>query len=136
MFMAAGMRFYTGAMFMLVAHAFYKALMFLGAGSVMHGMHEETDLQRMGGLIRRMPITGWTFVIGALALAGIPPLAGFFAKDQILEIANHTGRTWIYLLGHARRAPVRALHRSPAVPGVLRGADGARRRDTPTSRRP
>ena len=99
MFMAAGMRFYTGAMFMLLAHAFYKALMFLGAGSVMHGMHEETDLQRMGGLIRRMPITGWTFVIGALALAGIPPLAGFFAKDQILEIANHTGRTWIYLLG-------------------------------------
>jgi NADH-quinone oxidoreductase subunit L len=99
MFMAAGMRFYTGAMFMLVAHAFYKALMFLGAGSVMHGMHEETDLQRMGGLIRRMPLTGWTFVIGAAALAGIPPLAGFFAKDQILEIANHTGRTWIYLLG-------------------------------------
>ena len=99
MFMAAGMRFYTGAMFMLVAHAFYKALMFLGAGSVMHGMHEETDLQRMGGLIRRMPITVCTFVIGALALAGIPPLAGFFAKDQILEIASHTGRTWIYLLG-------------------------------------
>ncbi len=99
MFMAAGMRFYTGAMFMLVAHAFYKALMFLGAGSVMHGMHEETDLRRMGGLIRRMPVTGWTFVVGAAALAGIPPLAGFFAKDQILEIANHTGRTWIYLLG-------------------------------------
>ncbi len=99
MFMAAGMRFYTGAMFMLVAHAFYKALMFLGAGSVMHGMHEETDLQRMGGLIRRMPTTGWTFVIGAAALAGVFPLAGFFAKDQILEIANHTGRTWIYLLG-------------------------------------
>jgi NADH-quinone oxidoreductase subunit L len=99
MFMAAGMRFYTGAMFMLVAHAFYKALMFLGAGSVMHGMHEETDLQRMGGLIRRMPVTGWTFVVGAFALAGVFPLAGFFAKDQILEIANHTGRTWIYLLG-------------------------------------
>jgi NADH-quinone oxidoreductase subunit L len=99
MFMAAGMRFYTGAMFMLGAHAFYKALMFLGAGSVMHGMHEETDLQRMGGLIRRMPITGWTFVVGAFALAGVFPLAGFFAKDQILEVANHTGRTWIYLLG-------------------------------------
>jgi NADH-quinone oxidoreductase subunit L len=99
MFMAAGMRFYTGAMFMLVAHAFYKALMFLGAGSVMHGMHEETDLQRMGGLVRKMPITGWTFVIGALALAGVPPLAGFFAKDQILEIANHTGRAWVYVLG-------------------------------------
>jgi NADH-quinone oxidoreductase subunit L len=99
MFMAAGMRFYTGAMFMLVAHAFYKALMFLGAGSVMHGTREETDLQRMGGLLRRMPITGWTFVVGALALAGIWPLAGFFAKDQILEIANHTGRAWVYVLG-------------------------------------
>ena len=99
MFMAAGMRFYTGAMFMLVAHASYKALMFLGAGSVMHGMHEETDLQRMGGLIRRMPVTGWTFVVGAFALAGVFPLAGFFAKDQILEFANRTGRTWIYLLG-------------------------------------
>jgi NADH-quinone oxidoreductase subunit L len=99
MFMAAGMRFYTGAMVMLVAHAFYKALLFLGAGSVMHGMHEETDLRRMGGLLRRMPVTGWTFVVGALALAGIPPLAGFFAKDQILEVANHTGRTWVYVLG-------------------------------------
>ncbi|MDQ4108999.1 MAG: NADH-quinone oxidoreductase subunit L, partial [Actinomycetota bacterium] len=99
MFVAAGMRFYTGAMFMLVAHAFYKAVMFLGAGSVMHGTHEETDLQRMGGLLRRMPITGWTFMVGALALAGIWPLAGFFAKDQILEIANHTGRAWVYVLG-------------------------------------
>jgi NADH-quinone oxidoreductase subunit L len=99
MFIAAGMRFYSGAIFMLVAHAFYKALLFLGAGSVMHGTEEETDLQRMGGLIRRMPITGWSFVIGALALAGVFPLAGFFAKDQILEIANHTGRTWVYVLG-------------------------------------
>jgi NADH-quinone oxidoreductase subunit L len=99
MFVAAGMRFYTGAMFMLVAHAFYKALMFLGAGSVMHGTHDETDLQRMGGLVRRMPVTAWTFVVGALALAGVWPLAGFFAKDQILEIANHTGRPWVYVLG-------------------------------------
>ena len=99
MFMAAGMHFYTGAIFMLVAHAFYKALMFLGAGSAMHGMHEETDLQRMGGLVRRMPLTAWTFLVGAFALAGVWPLAGFFAKDQILEIANRTGRTWVYLLG-------------------------------------
>ena len=99
MFMAAGMHFYTGAIFMLVAHAFYKALMFLGAGSVMHGMHEETDIQRMGGLIRRMPVTGWTFLVGAFALAGVWPLAGFFAKDQILEVANRTGREWVYLLG-------------------------------------
>jgi NADH-quinone oxidoreductase subunit L len=99
MFVAAGLRAYALALFLLVAHAFYKALMFLGAGSVMHGMHEETDMKKMGGLIRRMPVTGWTFVVGALALAGIPPLAGFFAKDQILEVANHTGHQWVYILG-------------------------------------
>jgi NADH-quinone oxidoreductase subunit L len=99
MFIAAGLRAYSAAMFLLVAHAFFKALLFLGAGSVMHGMHDETDMQKMGGLLRRMPITGVTFLIGGLALSGLPPLAGFFAKDQILEIANHTGRQWVYLLG-------------------------------------
>jgi NADH-quinone oxidoreductase subunit L len=99
MFMAAGLGAYSLAMFMLVAHAFYKALMFLGAGSVMHGMHGETDMQRMGGLVRRMPITGITFAVGAFALAGIPPLSGFFAKDLILEVANGQGRVWVYVLG-------------------------------------
>jgi NADH-quinone oxidoreductase subunit L len=99
MFMAAGMRAYAVAMFMLVAHAFYKALMFLGAGSVMHGTHELTDMKQMGGLIRRMPLTGWTFVIGAVSLAGVPFLAGFYAKDEILEIASSTGRPWVYVLG-------------------------------------
>ncbi len=99
MFFAAGMRAYTAAMFMLVAHAFYKALMFLGAGSVIHGMHEEQDMKRMGGLVGRMPVTAITVIVGALALAGTPPLAGFFAKDQILEIASHTGRVWVYVLG-------------------------------------
>jgi NADH-quinone oxidoreductase subunit L len=73
--------------------------MFLGAGSVMHGMHDETDMTRMGGLITRMPVTGVTFVVGALALAGIFPLSGFFAKDEILEVANATGRPWMYALG-------------------------------------
>ena len=101
MFMAAGMRAYGVAIFMLVAHAFYKALMFLGAGSVMHGMHEQTDMKEMGGLIRRMPLTGWTFVIGAASLAGVPFLAGFYAKDEILEIANASGRPWVYVLGSA-----------------------------------
>ena len=99
MFMAAGMRAYGVAIFMLVAHAFYKALMFLGAGSVMHGTHEQTDMKQMGGLIRRMPLTGWTFVIGAFSLAGAPFLAGFYAKDEILEIANAGGRPWVYVLG-------------------------------------
>jgi NADH-quinone oxidoreductase subunit L len=62
-------------------------------------MHEEQDMKRMGGLFGRMPVTAVTFLVGALALAGVPPLAGFFAKDQILEIASHTGRVWVYVLG-------------------------------------
>ena len=99
MFMAVGMRAYAAAMFMLVAHAFYKALMFLGAGSVMHGTHDATDMKTFGGLLKPMPITGVTFLIGAAAQAGVPPLAGFFAKDAILEIANHTGRELVYVLG-------------------------------------
>jgi NADH-quinone oxidoreductase subunit L len=99
MFFAAGMRAYAAAMFLLVAHAFYKGLMFLAAGSVIHGMHEEQDMKQMGGLFGRMPVTAVTFLVGAFALAGVPPLAGFFAKDQILEIASHTGRAWIYALG-------------------------------------
>jgi NADH-quinone oxidoreductase subunit L len=99
MFMAAGMRAYGLAIFMLVAHGFYKALMFLSAGSVMHGMHDEADMRRMGGLIRRMPLTGWTFVIGAASLSGVPFLAGFYAKDEILEIANAGGWPWVYVLG-------------------------------------
>ena len=101
----------------------------------MHGMHEETDLQRMGGLIRRMPVTGWTFVVGAFALAGVFPLAGFFAKDQILEFANRTGRTWIYLLG-TLGALLSALYIGRlAVPRVLRDGRGARKQSTRTSRR-
>ncbi len=99
MFVAAGMRAYGVALFMLVAHAFYKGLMFLAAGSVMHGMDDETDMKKMGGLIRKMPITGVTFVIGAVSLAAVPPFAGFFAKDAILEVANHTGHQWVYVLG-------------------------------------
>jgi NADH-quinone oxidoreductase subunit L len=99
MFMAAGMRAYAAAMFLLVAHAFYKALLFLGAGSVIHGMHGEQDLRAMGGLLRRMPVTSATTLVGVAALAGVPPLAAFFAKDQILEIANHTGRPLVWALG-------------------------------------
>ena len=99
MFMAAGLRAYSIALFMLVAHAFYKALMFLGAGSVMHGMHDHTDMKQMGGLLRRMPLTGVTFTVGALALAGVYPLSGFFAKDEILEVANNTGHQWLFVLG-------------------------------------
>ena len=99
-------------MFFLVAHAFYKALMFLGAGSVIHGMHDEQDMRQMGGLRKAMPITFVTFLVGALAQAGIPPLAGFFAKDALLEVAKHTGREVVFVLGTHRRVPHRVLHRA------------------------
>jgi NADH-quinone oxidoreductase subunit L len=97
MFFAAGMRFYAGAMLLLVCHAFYKALLFLTAGNILHGLHDETDLRRMGGLRQEMPVTATLFAIGALALAGIPPLAGFFAKDHIVNFAAEGGRVaaWV-----------------------------------------
>jgi NADH-quinone oxidoreductase subunit L len=83
-----------------VTHAFYKALMFLSAGSVMHGLDGEMDMTRMGGLRRFMPITSAMFIIGALAISGVPPFAGFFAKDQIVAAANQTEHTvaWILML--------------------------------------
>ena len=114
------MRFYTGAMFMLVAHAFYKALMFLGAGSVMHGMHEETDMQRMGGLIRRMPVTGWTFVVGALRVGRRPPLAGLLREGPDPRDREPHRPDVDLRPRRARRPAVRALHRSAGVPHVLR----------------
>ena len=99
MFLAAGMRAYALAMFMLVVHAFYKALMFLSAGSVIHGIGGEQDLKRMGGLRRAMPLTFAMFTLGALALAGFPLLSGFFAKDEIVGFASESGRTLAWLLG-------------------------------------
>jgi NADH-quinone oxidoreductase subunit L len=84
MFMAAGAGAYWVAMFHVMTHAFFKALLFLGAGSVIHGMHHEQDMQKMGGLRKYMPYTFWTMLIGTLAIAGIPGLAGFFSKDEIL----------------------------------------------------
>jgi NADH-quinone oxidoreductase subunit L len=84
---------------MLVAHAAYKALLFLSAGSVMHGTGGETDLRRMGGLWRPMPWTAAAAVTGAVSLAGVLGLAGYFAKDEILAVANETGRTAAWALG-------------------------------------
>jgi NADH-quinone oxidoreductase subunit L len=98
MFFAAGMGFYAGAMLLLVVHAFYKALLFLTSGNVMHGLHDETDLRRMGGLRAEMPVSAAWFAIGALALAGIPPLAGFFAKDHIVNFASSSGRAVAWVL--------------------------------------
>ena len=85
MTVALGASAYNVAIFHLGTHAFFKALLFLGAGSVIIAMHHEQDMRKMGGLKRYMPITYWTCIIGSLALAGIPPFAGFFSKDAIIE---------------------------------------------------
>jgi NADH-quinone oxidoreductase subunit L len=97
MFAAAGVGAYSVAIFHLVTHAFFKAVMFLSAGSVMHATNGVIDMKRLGGLRRAMPWTALFFGLGALALAGIPPLAGFFSKDQILESSYAAGHFWIWI---------------------------------------
>jgi NADH-quinone oxidoreductase subunit L len=87
MFLALGIGSYTGAVFHVMTHAFFKALLFLGAGSVIHAMSGEQDIRYMGGLKKHLPITHLTFLIGTIAIAGIPPFAGFFSKDEILAHA-------------------------------------------------
>lgn len=84
MFLACGVGAYTAGIFHLLTHAFFKALLFLAAGSVIHALSGEQDMRRMGGLRKRIPITFWTMTMGVFAIAGIPPLAGFFSKDEIL----------------------------------------------------
>jgi NADH-quinone oxidoreductase subunit L len=88
MTVALGASAYAGGIFHLVTHAFFKALLFLGAGSVIIALHHEQDMRRMGGLRKYMPVTYWTTLIGALASAGIPGLAGFYSKDAIIEAAQ------------------------------------------------
>jgi NADH-quinone oxidoreductase subunit L len=90
---------YAIGIFHLLTHGFFKALMFLGAGSVMHGLHDETDMRRMGGLKKAMPATYWTFVAGWLAIIGMVPFAGFWSKDQILESAFIKGDYLLWGLG-------------------------------------
>ena len=82
MFLAIGTGAYVAAIFHMVTHAFFKALLFLGSGSVIHGMDGEQDMRKMGGLLRFMPVTGATFVIGWLAIAGVPPFAGFWRRTR------------------------------------------------------
>lgn len=99
MALALGVGAWIPAIFHLFTHAFFKALLFLGSGAVMHALHDELDMRRMGGLKRWMPITYWTFVIGAAANAGIVPLAGFWSKDEILVGAWVGGAPLLALLG-------------------------------------
>ena len=96
MFIAVGVGAYSAAIFHMVTHAFFKALLFLGSGSVIHGLHDEQDMRRMGGLRKYMPITAMTFVVGWLAIAGVFPFAGFWSKDEILAKAwaNQSYALW------------------------------------------
>jgi len=98
MFLAVGVGGYWVAIFHMITHAFFKALLFLGAGSVIHGMDDEQDLRRMGGLRKLMPITAATFIVGWLAIAGVPPFSGFWSKDEILTYAFHQNIA-LYLVG-------------------------------------
>ncbi len=90
MFLACGVGAYSAGVFHVITHAFFKALLFLGAGSVIHGMHEEQDILKMGGLHSKMPKTFLTFAVGWLAICGIPPFSGFFSKDEILWQSFHS----------------------------------------------
>jgi len=100
MTVALGASAYSAAIFHLATHAFFKAVLFLAAGSVIIALHHEQDMRRMGGLKKHMPVTYWTLLIGAIASAGVPPFAGFYSKDAIIEAALHSqtpGATFAYL---------------------------------------
>jgi len=98
MFVGVGVGAYGAGIFHVFTHAFFKACLFLGSGSVIHALHGEQDIRRMGGLRKVMPVTFWTFVVATLALAGVPPLAGFFSKDAILwEALSRPNAVWPWL---------------------------------------
>jgi NADH-quinone oxidoreductase subunit L len=99
MFAALGVGAFTAAIFHLMTHGFFKGLLFLGSGSVIHAVHEEQDMRRMGGLAKKIPHTYRTMLIGSIAIAGIPPLAGFFSKDEILGEAFKLGFQWVWAIG-------------------------------------
>ena len=135
MVLAVGVHAPTAAMFHLTTHAFFKAMLFLGAGSVIHALHHEQDIWNMGGLKKKLPVTHWTFLVGTLALCGVPPFSGFFSKDAILAAAvEHSvglfvlavavsALTTFYMfrlyyvafLGGARADAASHAHESPAV---------------------
>ncbi|MFY9587436.1 MAG: NADH-quinone oxidoreductase subunit L, partial [Actinomycetota bacterium] len=142
MFVGVGVGAYTAGVFHLVTHAFFKALLFLGAGAVMHALAGETDMTKMGGLARKIPWTAAVMVAGWIAIIGFPGTSGFFSKDQILEGAYATGHTaiWILLLaatvgtgfyksrlmfltffGRSRLEPQQHPHESPPVMGFPLG---------------
>ena len=100
MFAAFGVGAWTAAIFHLMTHGFFKGLLFLDSGSVIHAVHDEQDMRKMGGLSKKIPITYATMFIGSLAISGIPPLAGFFSKDEILGESFKLGFWWVSLVGY------------------------------------
>ncbi len=98
MFLAVGVGSFAGGVFHLYTHAFFKALLFLGSGAVIHALHGQQDMRYMGGLKNKLPITFWTFLIGTIAIAGIPPFAGFFSKDEILWKTYSSGHYVLWAL--------------------------------------
>ena len=105
MFLALGVGAFAAGIFHLMTHAFFKALLFLGSGSVIHAMHHEQDMRKMGALKNKIPITFWTMFIGTLAIAGTPGLAGFFSKDEILwrAFSSRQGHVLLWLIGARSR---------------------------------
>src|SRR3979411_2332765 len=103
MFLACGVGAFTAGIFHLMTHAFFKALLFLGSGSVIHAMHHEQDMRKMGALKNKIPVTFWTMFVGTLAIAGTPGLAGFFSKDEILwkAFSSNQGHVVLWLIGAA-----------------------------------
>jgi NADH-quinone oxidoreductase subunit L len=99
MFVAMGVGAFAAGIFHLYTHAFFKALLFLGSGAVIHALAGEQDIRNMGGLRKALPITYWTFLIGAIAIAGVPPLAGFFSKDEILWKTFAGGHRIMWIIG-------------------------------------
>jgi NADH-quinone oxidoreductase subunit L len=99
MFLAMGVGAFGAGIFHLYTHAFFKACLFLGSGAVIHALHGEQDIRNMGGLKKRLPITYWTFLIASIAIAGVPGLAGFFSKDEILFETFREGYTVLWVIG-------------------------------------
>ena len=134
MFLAHGVGAYSAGIFHLVTHAFFKALMFLGAGAVMHALEGETDMREMGGLRKVMPITGFTFMMGWLAISGVVPFAGFFSKDAILASAWQEGEYVLWGIGvltalltafYMSRLYFRVFEGRPKVPANVHHAHDA-----------
>ena len=129
MFLACGVAAYSAAIFHLVTHAFFKALLFLAAGSVIHAMGGEQDMRKMGGLRKKLPVTFWTMTVAVFTIAGFPPLAAFFSKDAILYAAFVQGTEGkiLWFVGVADGHAHRALHVPPLVHDLLRrNADSGR----------